>query len=82
MNPSLTRTETVRIGAGKSGRAPLLSSQKIRTDPLPGVDEGRKRVLLIAASILVHGSSRSNEPGKHVSATMFAVADAIRWAED
>jgi hypothetical protein len=46
------------------------------------VDEGRKRVLLIAASILAARKLAQYEPGKRVPATICAVADSIRWAEE
>ena len=41
------------------------------------VDEGRKRVLLIAAAKL-----SQYDGGKRVPATVCAIADAIRWAEE
>jgi len=46
------------------------------------VDEGRKRVLLIAASILAAWKLAQLEGGKRVSATFSAIADAVRWAEE
>ena len=46
------------------------------------MDEGRKRVLLIAASILAARKLAQYEPGKRVPATICAVADSIRWAEE
>ncbi len=45
------------------------------------MDEGRKRVLLIAASILAARKLSAYEGGKRVPATMSAIADAVRWAE-
>jgi hypothetical protein len=45
------------------------------------VDEGRKRVLLIAASILAARKLAQYEPGKRVPASICAVADSVRWAE-
>ena len=45
------------------------------------MDEGRKRVLLIAASILVARRLAQYEPGARVPATICAIADSIRWAE-
>ena len=45
------------------------------------VDEGRKRVLLIAASILAARKLAHYDGGKRVPATVSAIADAIRWAE-
>lgn len=48
---------------------------------LVGVDEGRKRVLLIAASILAARKLAQYESGARVPATVAAIADAIRWAE-
>jgi hypothetical protein len=45
------------------------------------VDEGRKRVLLIAASILAARKLSQYEGNKKVPATICAIADAIRWAE-
>jgi hypothetical protein len=46
------------------------------------MDEGRKRVLLIAASILAARKLAQFDGGKRVPATMSAVADAVRWAEE
>jgi hypothetical protein len=49
---------------------------------LLAVDEGRKRVLLIAASILAARKLAQFDGGKRVPATMSAIADAVRWAEE
>jgi hypothetical protein len=46
------------------------------------MDEGRKRVLLIAASILAARKLAQYEAGKRVPATMCAISDAVRWAEE
>jgi hypothetical protein len=46
------------------------------------MDEGRKRVLLIAASILAARKLAQFDGGKKVPATMSAIADAVRWAEE
>ena len=46
------------------------------------MDESRKRVLLIAASILAARKLAQFEGGKRVPATMSAIADAVRWAEE
>jgi hypothetical protein len=46
------------------------------------VDEGRKRVLLIAASILAARKLAQYDGGKRVPATVSAIVDAIRWAEE
>ena len=46
------------------------------------VDEGRKRVLLITASILAARKLAQYEAGARVPATICAIADAIRWAEE
>jgi hypothetical protein len=46
------------------------------------VDEGRKRVLLIAASILAARKLAQFDGGKKAPATMSAIADAVRWAEE
>jgi hypothetical protein len=46
------------------------------------VDEGRKRVLLIAASILAARKLAQYEGAKKVPATVSAIADSIRWAEE
>jgi hypothetical protein len=45
------------------------------------MDEGRKRVLLIAASILAARKLAMYEGGTRVPATISAIADAVRWAE-
>ena len=46
------------------------------------MDEGRKRVLLIAASILAARKLAQFDGGKKVPATVGAIADALRWAEE
>ncbi len=46
------------------------------------MDEGRKRVLLVAASILAARKLAQFEGGKRVPATISAIADAVRWAEE
>ena len=45
------------------------------------VDEGRKRVLLIAAAILAARKLSNLEGGKRVLATVTAISDSVRWAE-
>jgi len=46
------------------------------------VDGGRKRVLLIAASILAARKLSQYDGGVKVPATICAIADAIHWAEE
>jgi hypothetical protein len=46
------------------------------------MEEGRKRVLLIAASILAARKLAQYESGTRVPATVSAIADAVRWAEE
>jgi hypothetical protein len=46
------------------------------------VDEGRKRVLGIMASILAERKLANYDGGKRVPATISAIADAVRWAEE
>ena len=46
------------------------------------LDEGRKRVLLIAASILAARKLAQYDGGKRVPATVAAISDALRWAEE
>jgi hypothetical protein len=46
------------------------------------VDEGRERVLLIAASILAARKLAQYDGGKRVPATVAAISDAVRWAEE
>ncbi len=45
------------------------------------MDEGRKRVLLIAASILAARKLAQYDSGARVPATVAAIADGVRWAE-
>jgi hypothetical protein len=45
------------------------------------MDEGRKRVLLIAASILAARKLAQYDSGARIPATVSAISDAIRWAE-
>ena len=46
------------------------------------MDEGRKRVLAIVAGILAARKLAQFEGGKRVPATLSAIADAVRWAEE
>jgi len=46
------------------------------------MDECRKRVLLIAASILAARRLAQFEGGARVSDTICAISDSIRWAEE
>ena len=48
----------------------------------PGMEEGRKRVLLIAAAILAARKLAQYDGGRRVPATISAISDAIRWAEE
>jgi hypothetical protein len=54
--------------------------RKDESDTLSDVDEGRKRVLLIAAAILAARKLAQHEGGSRVPATICAISDAIRWA--
>lgn len=45
------------------------------------MDEGRKRVLGIMAAILAARKLAQYESGARVPATIFAIGDAVRWAE-
>ena len=47
-----------------------------------GMEEGRKRVLLIAAAILAARKLAQFDGGKRVPATISAISNAIRWAEE
>ena len=51
-------------------------------DKLPGVDEGRKRVLLIAPSILAARKLAQFDGGKRVPATVSKIRDTVPWAEE
>ena len=55
--------------------------QKVKGLDLP-MDEGRKRVILIAASIFAARKLAQFDGGKRVPATISAIADAVRWAEE
>ena len=46
-----------------------------------GMDEGRKRVLLIAAAILAARKLSQYSGNDRVRATITAIDDAVRWAE-
>jgi hypothetical protein len=46
------------------------------------MDEGRKRVLSIAASILAARKLAQYDGGTRVPATITAIAAAVRWAEE
>jgi hypothetical protein len=49
---------------------------------MPNMDEGRKRVLLIAASILASRKLAQFDGGARVPATICAITDSIRWAQE
>ena len=46
------------------------------------MDEGRKRVIGVMAAILAARKLAQYDGGKRVPATISAIADAIRWAEE
>ena len=46
------------------------------------MDEGRKRVLLIEAGILAARKLAQYDGRKRVPATVAAISDAVRWAEE
>ena len=46
------------------------------------MDEGRKRVLLIAAAILAARKLSQYDRVRIVPATVSAIADAVHWAEE
>jgi hypothetical protein len=46
------------------------------------MDEGRKRVVGIMAAILAARKLAQWDGGKRVPATVAAIADAVRWAEE
>ena len=46
------------------------------------MDEGRKRVIGIMAAILAARKLAPYDAGKRVPATMSAISDAVRWAEE
>ena len=46
------------------------------------MDESRKRVLAIMASILAARNLAQYDDGKRVPATICAIADAVGWAEE
>ena len=47
-----------------------------------GMDEERKHALLIAASILAARKLSQYDGGKMVPATVAAISDGVRWAEE
>ena len=55
---------------------------KGESDTLPRVDEDRKRAILIAAAILAARKLAPFSGGHRVPATITAVADAVRWAQE
>lgn len=50
--------------------------------PVSRMDEGRKRVLGIMAAILAARKLSQFDGGRRVPATVGAIADAVRWAEE
>jgi hypothetical protein len=66
---------------GKQAQTATLIKTERRCIGSLSVYEGRKRVLLIAASILAARKLAQYDSGARVPATVSAVADSIRWAE-
>jgi hypothetical protein len=65
------------------GKPPEASiANKKRTCYIYPVDEGRKRVIGIMASILAARKLAQYDGGKRVPATVAAISDAVRWAEE
>lgn len=73
------RPETVGDGRATTE---LLLANKRRICYIVRVDEGRKRVLLIAANILAARKLSQFDGGKRVPATLSAISDAARWADE
>ena len=46
------------------------------------MDEGRKRVIGVMAAILAARKLAPHDGGKRVPATVAAISDAVRWAEE
>lgn len=46
------------------------------------MDEGRKRVIGVVAAILAARRLAQYDGGKRVPATVAAISDAVRWAEE
>lgn len=46
------------------------------------MDEGRKRVILIAAAVLAARKLAQYDPVRKVPATICAISDAVKWAEE
>ena len=59
-----------------------LGEQKTNHDKLSLVDEGRKRVIGIMAAILAARKLAQYDGGRRVPATVAAISDAVRWAEE
>ena len=59
-----------------------VAKQKAKGGKLPSVDEGGKRVLLIAAAILAARRLAQLDRVRMVPASVSAIADALQWAEE
>ena len=85
------RASEVSLATTRFFGLPPLDRAKLLTRPIIAnirrtcyaspMDEGRKRVLLIAASILAARKLAQYDSGARVPATVSAIADAVRWAE-
>jgi hypothetical protein len=80
-NPQLDIDESTSIFNGAPSR-PVDSEQTAKYDKLGPWTKGRKRVLLIAASILAARKPAQYDGGKRVPATVAAISDAVRWADE
>jgi hypothetical protein len=65
--------------AGKS--VDYCGKQKAKGGKLPAVDEGRKRVLLIAASIIAARRLAQEERVNDSPRTRFTISEAVAWAD-
>ena len=62
--------------------SPFVMANKWRTCYIASLDEPRKHAMLIAASILAARKLSQYDAGKMVPATVAAISDGVRWAEE
>lgn len=58
------------------------SETKAKRSKIFGMDESRKRVIGVMAAILAARKLAQFEGGKREPATVAAISDAVRWAEE
>jgi hypothetical protein len=77
-----SRQSSTPFGSWKFRALNAIGEQKEKHDKLSLVDESRKRVIGVMAAILAARKLAQYDGGRRVPATVAAISDAVRWAEE